>query len=106
MNAEADKGFETRVLHQRTGISMTNRLWRGWQWLLVASIVAVPLCIVYVDRPLATFFDRYVTGTSGARVVVGLLAPLKPLVLITFIFLLGCGLRVLSDRELPRRARA
>jgi membrane-associated phospholipid phosphatase len=79
---------------------MTPRpAFRYWLCALALCAVAVGLCIVYVDRPLAEFLDAHV---RHAELWVWLNRALRPfpLVVVALFFLLGCGIWLISGRQL------
>lgn len=85
--------------------SLSGRLWRSWLALFLICTISVLLSIRYVDRPLAEFCNRHVVGSRPAAVVFFLLSVLRPLVLVAFVFMLACGMRVLSGGGLSRASR-
>lgn len=85
--------------------SRMNRLWRGWLVFLAICVITVPLSIAYVDRPLADIFAARLAGTRAAMLMTATLAPLRPLVLAAFLFMIIAGLRSLVGRPLADRFR-
>jgi membrane-associated phospholipid phosphatase len=80
-------------------------LWRSWIYALVASAVFVPVCIAYVDRPLALYFSREITESGIRGLLVWLVLPFGPILSIAIIVVVAAGLRSLSGREFPSRLR-
>jgi membrane-associated phospholipid phosphatase len=73
---------------------------RTWLFAFAATTVAVVMCIAYVDRPVALFFDAHLRHTAARVWLSRALAPLELVVLTALLFLLSCGAWVLSGREL------
>jgi membrane-associated phospholipid phosphatase len=73
---------------------------RTWLFALVATTVLVMLCIANVDRPVALFVDRHLRHTVAWVCLSRALAPLDLVVVTALLFLLGCGVWVLSGRQL------
>jgi membrane-associated phospholipid phosphatase len=74
---------------------------RNWLFLAAVTAILVAICMVYIDRPLAEFLDRYFRHTSIWVWVARALTPLDIVVVAALLFLLGCGTWVLSGRTLP-----
>jgi membrane-associated phospholipid phosphatase len=73
---------------------------RTWVFASGATTVAVVVCIAYVDRPIALFFDAHLRHTAAWVWLSRALAPLDLVVITALLFLLGCGARVLSGHLL------
>jgi hypothetical protein len=58
------------------------------------------MCIAYVDRPVALFFDAHLRHTAAWVWLSRALALLELVVLTALAFLLSCGAWVLSGRQL------
>jgi membrane-associated phospholipid phosphatase len=73
---------------------------RRWLLTLALCVSAVLLCVSYVDRPAAEFFNAHVRHTNLWRWLDHSLAPfvLVPVVALLFLLTLGCCL--LSGRQL------
>jgi len=78
---------------------------RIWLLAFVATAVAVVVCIAYVDRPVAQFFDAHLRRTTAWVWLDRALAPLDFFVLLALLFLLSCGAWVISGRLLPSWTR-
>ena len=70
-----------------------------------AAVAIVMVCVVYVDRPTAEFFERQVRHTQLWVWIARGMAPLDLAVLAALLFLLGCGAWVLSGRALASQTR-
>jgi membrane-associated phospholipid phosphatase len=77
-----------------------NATFRNWLFALAVTTIAVVLCIVYVDRPVAEFCDAHVRRTSAWIWLGRGLAPFNFIVVIALLFLLACGAWVKSGRPL------
>ena len=84
---------------------MNKALWRSWLVCLVVTAVATPLCIEYVDRPVALFFAQRFLDTPARDALVWLVLPFGPLVLVAYLVLIGSGLSALSGHKMPRLSR-
>jgi membrane-associated phospholipid phosphatase len=75
---------------------------RTWLFASAATTVAVIVCIAYVDRPVALFFDAHLRHSHTAAWVwlSRALAPLDLVVIMALLFLFGCGVWVLSGHLL------
>ena len=71
-----------------------------WLFAFGATTVVVVVCIAYVDRPVALFFDGHLRRTAAWVWLSRALAPLDLVVIMALLFLLGCGVWVLSGRLL------
>jgi len=81
---------------------MPNKL--GFQkWLLAfaVTIVAVVLCVAYIDRPLADFLEQHFRHTPAWDTVRQALKPFSLAVAAALLFLLGCGAVHIAGRPLP-----
>lgn len=58
------------------------------------------MCVAYVDRPIAEFFDAHFRHTEWWRYLDNFLAPLVWVVVAALFFLLGAGGWVISGRKL------
>jgi uncharacterized membrane protein len=63
-------------------------------------VAAVALCVAYVDRPVAEFFDSHVRHTELWYYVDLFLAPFALVVVAALFLLLAAGVWVLSGRKL------
>jgi len=77
-----------------------NTAFRTWLFAFVATTIMVVMCIAYVDRPVAVFFDRHLRHTVAWDWLNRALAPLDLAVVMALLFLLGCGTWVVSGRLL------
>jgi hypothetical protein len=73
---------------------------RYWLLALVLCAIAVEVCIAYVDRALAEFIEAHLRHTELSIWLDRMLRPLDLVVVIALFFLLGCGIWVVSSREL------
>jgi len=73
---------------------------RNWLFALAATSVAVVLCIAYVDRPVADFFDAHLRQTTTWVWLDRALASLNIAVVMALLFLFGCGTWIISGRLL------
>src|SRR6266849_5915336 len=69
-----------------------NTAFRTWLFAFVATTIMVVMCIAYVDRPVAVFFDRHLRHTVAWDWLNRALAPLDLAVVMALLFLLGCDL--------------
>lgn len=74
---------------------------RYWLFAFALSAAAVGLCIAYVDRPLAEFLEERVRHTEFWIWLARALRPLALVVVAALAFLFGCGVWLISGRELP-----
>ena len=77
-----------------------NVTFRNWVLAFVVTLIAVVVCIAYVDRPVAEYFDLHLRHTSTWVWLDRALAPLNLVVLMALLFLFGCGTWVISGRLL------
>jgi membrane-associated phospholipid phosphatase len=78
---------------------MNNRIeLRNWLLAFAATAIMVALCILYVDRPVAGFFDAVLRHTASWVWIQRALAPLDLVVVLAVLFLLGCGIWTGSGR--------
>jgi membrane-associated phospholipid phosphatase len=77
-----------------------NAAFRTWLFAFAATTIVVMVCIAYVDRPVATFFDGRLRHTAAWVWLARALAPLDFAVVMALLFLLACGTCVLSGRSL------
>ena len=80
-------------------------MWRSWVTALVVTVVTVPLCIAYVDRPIALFFSHHIVENGIRSVLVWFILPFGPIVTAAIIALLAGGIRRLSGSDFPPRLR-
>jgi len=73
---------------------------RNWLLALALCVVAVGLCIAYVDRPLAEWLDAHVRHTEFWAALNLALFPFLLVVVAALFFLLGCGVSVISGHPL------
>ena len=74
---------------------------RRWQYALSVCVIAVVVCVMYVDRPAAEFFNMHVRHTGVWEWIGRLLAPFEVVPVAALFFLLGSGCWVLSGGSLP-----
>jgi membrane-associated phospholipid phosphatase len=79
---------------------MARKAFRYWLLALLLCAAAVMVCMAYIDRPLAEFFNAHVRETSLWVWLSRALQPLDVAVVAALFFLLGCGVWVLSGRRL------
>jgi membrane-associated phospholipid phosphatase len=82
-----------------------NPVFRRWIVAAAATLVATLLCVAYVDRPLAEFFELNVRHTHAWIVVRAAAAPLGLVPVSAMLFLFACGAWVLSGRRLSSSTR-
>jgi membrane-associated phospholipid phosphatase len=72
-------------------------------WLIAFAICVtlILICVVYVDRPSAEFFERHFRHTQGWVWLNRAFMPLNGVVVLAFCFVLGCGAWRVSARPLP-----
>jgi membrane-associated phospholipid phosphatase len=81
---------------------MTSRdAFRCWLLALALCVLAVPVCMAYVDRPVADFLEAHFRHTEFWVWLNRALQPLGIVVLGAFFFLFGCGVWTISGRKLP-----
>ena len=78
---------------------------RNWLLAFAATAIPVVVCIAYVDRPVAEFFDEHLRHTNYWVWIQRALAPLDLAVAIALFFLLGCGIWTRSGRVLASWTR-
>lgn len=71
-----------------------------WLLALALCVVAVGLCMVYVDRPLAEWLDAHVRPTELWAALNLALYPFLLVVPAALFFLLGCGISLIAGRSL------
>jgi membrane-associated phospholipid phosphatase len=71
-----------------------------WLLALAICIAAVSLCMVYVDRPLAEFVEAHIRHTWVWDVIDRSLHLFLFVVAAVLVFFLGCGVWLISGREL------
>ncbi|MGP8227694.1 MAG: phosphatase PAP2 family protein [Terracidiphilus sp.] len=81
---------------------MRKRTYIG-NWIIAFAVTAiiVVVCIVYVDRPAAEFFDTHLRHTAAWVWITRTLAPLDLTVAMALLFVLGCVIWTSSGRLLP-----
>jgi membrane-associated phospholipid phosphatase len=79
---------------------------RNWLLAFAATAMAVVVCIAYVDRPIAEFFDRHLRHTATWAWLDRALAPLDLVVVAALLFLFGSGAFVISGHLLGSWTRA
>jgi membrane-associated phospholipid phosphatase len=80
---------------------MTNRgAFRYWLLALALCAIAVVACIFYVDRPLAEFLEGHVRHTEFWVWLQRALRPFALVVVAALAFLFGCGVWLVSGRQL------
>jgi len=80
---------------------MTDRAaFRYWVFALFLCTIAVVVCIAYVDRPAAEFLETHLRRTTLWAWLDRVLRPLDLVVVTELFFLFGCGIWVLSGRQL------
>lgn len=74
-------------------------------WLLALALCAatVALCMAYVDRPVAEFVEAHIRHTEFWDYLDRSLHPFLFVVGAALLFFLGCGVWVISGRQLPSR---
>lgn len=77
-----------------------NAAFRTWLFAFAATAIVVMVCVAYVDRPVATFFDGHLRHTAAWVCIARALAPLDLAVVMALLFLLACGTWVVSGRSL------
>lgn len=81
---------------------MTDKAaFRSWLRALALCVVAVGLCMAYVDRPLAEWLDAHLRHTEFWTVLNLALYPSLVVVVAELFLLLGCGISLISGRSLP-----
>jgi membrane-associated phospholipid phosphatase len=73
---------------------------RYWLWAFVLCVVAVGLCLAYVDRPLAEWLEAHVRHTEFRAALNIALYPFLLAVVAALFFLLGCGVSLISGHSL------
>jgi len=80
---------------------MTNRTaFRAWLLAFALCAIAVIVCIAYVDRPLAEFLELHVRHTEFWVWLQRALRPFALVVVAALVFLFGCGVWLVSGRQL------
>ena len=74
---------------------------RNWCLAFAATAIMVGVCIAYVDRPVAEFFNLHLRPTATWVWIVRALAPLELTVAIASLFVLGCVIWASFGRLLP-----
>lgn len=77
-----------------------NVTFRNWVLAFAGTLIAVVVCIAYVDRPVAEYFDLHLRHTRTWVWLDRALAPLNLVVLMALLVLFGCGTWVISGRLL------
>jgi membrane-associated phospholipid phosphatase len=73
---------------------------RSWLFAFAATAIAVVVCIAYIDRPAAEFFNTHLRHTTTWIRLDRALAPLDLVVVAALLFLFGSGIFVMSGRRL------
>ncbi len=69
---------------------------------IIATItVGLAICIAYLDRPVADFVQAHFYGTLVFDIAIGVLAGLRPILLLLALAFLGCAYWIASGRGLP-----
>jgi membrane-associated phospholipid phosphatase len=74
---------------------------RNWCIAFATTAIMVGVCIAYVDRPTAEFFDAHLRPTAAWAWMDRALAPLDLTVVMALLFVLGCVISAGSGRLLP-----
>ncbi len=74
---------------------------RNWILAFAATAIMVAVCIAYVDRPAAEFFDEYLRHATAWSWIDRALAHLDLIVAIALLFVFVCGIWARSGRLLP-----
>ncbi len=74
---------------------------RNWLLAFAATAIMAVVCIAYVDRSAASFFDQHLRHTTARLWIERALAPLDLTVAMALLFLLGCGVWASFNRALP-----
>jgi membrane-associated phospholipid phosphatase len=78
-----------------------NAVLRNWCLAFAVTAIMVGVCIAYVDRPAAEFFEAHLRNTAAWAWMNRALAPLDLTVAIALLFVLGCVIWTRSGRLLP-----
>jgi membrane-associated phospholipid phosphatase len=78
---------------------------RPWLLAFLATIIAVVVCVIWIDRPVADFVELHLRHTAFWIVVAAALSPISILILAALLFLLSCGAWLLRGRQLARWTR-
>ena len=82
-----------------------NRVLRLWVTSLVCCVIATPVAIGAIDRPVAQYLSEHFVGSQAARALELPLRILRPIVFLAFVGLLTFGVRGASGRALSTRVR-
>ena len=82
-----------------------GKAFRNWLLSLVATAIATAVCVIWVDRPAAEFFDRHFPQAEWRLWIDRFIAPFDAAVLAALVFLLACGTWVISGRRLASWTR-
>jgi membrane-associated phospholipid phosphatase len=82
-----------------------NHAFRNWLLAAAATVIATPVCVAYLDRPLAEYFDLHVRHTDFWNGLYSALFPLGLVPVAAMLFLFGCGTWALSGRPLSDSLR-
>jgi membrane-associated phospholipid phosphatase len=88
----------TQALFERK--EMSHNL-RNWLLTFAATVIAVTVCVIFLDRPVAEFVEQHVRHTLMWIWITRALAPVASVVVVAFVFIFGCGIWLLSGRSLP-----
>ncbi|MGA2351690.1 MAG: phosphatase PAP2 family protein [Terracidiphilus sp.] len=78
---------------------------RNWLLAFAVAAIIVVVCIEYVDRPAAEFFDQYLRHATAWAWIDRALAPLDLTVAIALLFVFGCWIWATSGHLLPSWTR-
>jgi membrane-associated phospholipid phosphatase len=82
-----------------------NRVFRNWLIAAAATVILTLVCVAYLDRPLAQFFDLHLRHTPVWNGLYAALFPLGLVPVAAMLCLFACGTWLLSGRSLPDWAR-
>jgi membrane-associated phospholipid phosphatase len=78
---------------------------RNWFLAFAVTAITVVVCIAYIDRPAAEFFDEYLGHTTARVWINRALTPLDLTAAIALLLVLGCWIWARSGRLLPSWTR-
>jgi membrane-associated phospholipid phosphatase len=79
---------------------------RNWLIAGAAAAIVVVVCIAYVDRSTAEFFEGHLRHTAAWVWIARALAPIDLAMVTALLFLLACGAWTLSGRALAQWTQA
>ena len=91
---------ETATIRQRR--TVTAHAARTWLTAFGICVAAVLLCVGYVDRPVADFFEAHFRHTVAWIWLDRIFFVMNGVVLLALLFVLMCGAWTLLGRSLPR----